>query len=116
MTTGGWSKPFAGTSREPPGRDARPILSVIILDSCPKALQGELKARLRLLFDSPDLVTARKLLNDVLADFSERAPRAMSCLECISKVQSLGYCCSSCNCHNGCYGIVYPFSLVATNV
>ena len=44
-----------------------------ILDSCPKALQGELKARLKLLFDAPDLVTARKLLNDVLADFSESA-------------------------------------------
>ncbi len=52
-----------------------------ILDSCPKALQGELKARLKLLFDAPDLVTARKLLNDVLADFSEKAPKAMSCLE-----------------------------------
>ena len=52
-----------------------------ILDSCPKALQVELKARLKLLFDAPDLVTARKLLNDVLADFSEKAPKAMSCLE-----------------------------------
>ena len=52
-----------------------------ILDSCPKALQGELKARLRLLFDAPDLVTARKLLNDVLADFAEKAPKAMRCLE-----------------------------------
>jgi transposase-like protein len=52
-----------------------------ILDSCPKALQGELKARLKLLFDAPDLVTARKLLDDILADFSEKAPKAMSCLE-----------------------------------
>ena len=52
-----------------------------ILDSCPKALQVELKARLKLLFDAPDLVTARKLLDDILADFSEKAPKAMSCLE-----------------------------------
>ena len=52
-----------------------------ILDSCPKALQGELKPKLKLLFDAPDLVTARKLLNDVLADFSEKAPKAMVCLE-----------------------------------
>ena len=52
-----------------------------ILDSCPKALQVELKARLQLLFDAPDLVTARKLLDDILADFSEKAPKAMSCLE-----------------------------------
>jgi putative transposase len=52
-----------------------------ILDSCPKALQGGLKARLKLLFDAPDMVTARKLLTDVLADFSEKAPKAMECLE-----------------------------------
>jgi putative transposase len=52
-----------------------------ILDSCPKALQGELKPKLKLLFDAPDLVTARKLLNDVLANFSEKAPKAMVCLE-----------------------------------
>ena len=52
-----------------------------VLDSCPKALQGELKARLKLLFYAPDMVTARKLLTDVLADFSEKAPRAMECLE-----------------------------------
>ena len=52
-----------------------------ILDSCPKALQGELKARLKLLFDAPDMITARKLLTGVLADFSEKAPKAMQCLE-----------------------------------
>ncbi len=52
-----------------------------VLDSCPKASQGELRARLKLLFDAPDMVTARKLLNDVLADFSEKTPRAMQCLE-----------------------------------
>ncbi len=52
-----------------------------ILDSCPKAIQSELKARLKLLFDAPDLVTARRLLDDVLADFSEKAPKAMECLE-----------------------------------
>jgi putative transposase len=44
-------------------------------------LQGGLKARLKLLFDAPDMVTARKLLTDVLADFSEKAPKAMECLE-----------------------------------
>jgi hypothetical protein len=42
-----------------------------ILDSCPKALQGGLKTRLKLPFDAPDMVTARKLLMDILTDFSE---------------------------------------------
>lgn len=51
------------------------------MDSCPKAIQSELKVRLKLLFDAPDLVTARRLLDDVLADFSEKAPKAMECLE-----------------------------------
>jgi len=52
-----------------------------VLDACPKALQGELAARLRLLFDAPDLVTARRLLNDILAEYADRAPRAMDRLE-----------------------------------
>jgi putative transposase len=44
-------------------------------------LQSGQKARLKLFFDAPDMVTARKLLADVLADFSEKAPRAMECPE-----------------------------------
>jgi transposase-like protein len=52
-----------------------------ILDSCPRSLQGELKPRLKLIFDAPDLGTARKLLVDVLEDFAKKAPKAMDCLE-----------------------------------
>ncbi|MGE5553230.1 MAG: IS256 family transposase [Betaproteobacteria bacterium] len=52
-----------------------------VLEACPKTLQGELHRRLRLVFDAPDLRTARRLLDDVLADFQERAPRAMERLE-----------------------------------
>ncbi|NMB40894.1 MAG: hypothetical protein GX996_03050 [Firmicutes bacterium] len=52
-----------------------------MLDNCPKRLQGELKPKLKLLFDAPDLVTAQKLLNSILADFSEKASKAMACLE-----------------------------------
>lgn len=52
-----------------------------VLEACPKALQGELHRRLRLVFDAPDLKTARRLLDDVLADYQERAPRAMERLE-----------------------------------
>lgn len=52
-----------------------------ILDNCPKSLQGELRPRLKLIFDAPDLGTARGLLADVLEHFTEKAPKAMECLE-----------------------------------
>jgi putative transposase len=52
-----------------------------VLDACPKAIQSELHARLRLIFDAPDLSTARQLLDAILADYESRAPKAMERLE-----------------------------------
>lgn len=52
-----------------------------VLDACPKSMQNELKARLRLLFDAPDQATARRLLNEILEEYAERAPKAMKRLE-----------------------------------
>jgi transposase-like protein len=52
-----------------------------ILDASPKAIQGELHAKLRLIFDAPDLGTARRLLDSTLAEYETRAPKAMEQLE-----------------------------------
>jgi transposase-like protein len=52
-----------------------------ILDACPKALQGEFHGKLRLIFEAPDMITARRLLEEVLQDYAERAPKAAKCLE-----------------------------------
>ena len=35
-----------------------------VLDACPKSLQKELHGRLRLIFDAPDMETARRLLRE----------------------------------------------------
>jgi len=52
-----------------------------ILDACPKSLQGELHRRLRLIFDAPDIETARRLLNETIEVFGVRAPKAVQRLE-----------------------------------
>jgi transposase-like protein len=52
-----------------------------VLDACPKALQGELHGRLRLIFDAPDMETARRLLNETIEAFGARAPKAVERLE-----------------------------------
>jgi transposase-like protein len=52
-----------------------------ILDSCPKSVQTELSARLRLLFEAPDMQTARLLLARILEDFASKAPKSTDCLE-----------------------------------
>ncbi|HAF71199.1 MAG: Transposase mutator type [Acetothermia bacterium 64_32] len=52
-----------------------------ILDACPKSLQRELHGRLRLIFDAPDLATARRLMDDVIRDYVQRAPKAIERLE-----------------------------------
>lgn len=52
-----------------------------ILDACPKALQGELHGRLRLIFDAPDMETARRLLDETMEAFGTRAPKAVERLE-----------------------------------
>lgn len=41
------------------------------------SLQGELHGRLRLIFDSPDMETARRLLNETIEVFSARAHKAV---------------------------------------
>ena len=56
-------------------------LAANILDACPKRFQGALKAKLRLMFDAPDIETARRLRDDILTEFADKAPRAMDILE-----------------------------------
>lgn len=36
---------------------------------------------MRLIFKAPDMATARRLLQEVLQDYAERAPKAVKCLE-----------------------------------
>lgn len=52
-----------------------------LLDACPKALQGELHGRLRIIFDAPDLETARRLKAEVVEQCAERAPKPSERLE-----------------------------------
>ncbi|MBE3519257.1 MAG: IS256 family transposase [Firmicutes bacterium] len=52
-----------------------------ILDACPKSLEKEFYQRLRLVFDAPDLETARRLKDDLLQTYAERAPKAVERLE-----------------------------------
>ena len=52
-----------------------------VLDGCPKALQGEMRSKLRLLLTAPDWQSARLILNQVIEEFSERAPKAIATLE-----------------------------------
>lgn len=52
-----------------------------ILEACPKSLQRKLHARLRHIFDAPDLDTARRLLERVVQEFEAVAPKAVERLE-----------------------------------
>lgn len=52
-----------------------------ILDACPKSLEKEFYQHLRLVFDAPDLETARRLKDDLLRTYAERAPKAVERLE-----------------------------------
>jgi len=52
-----------------------------ILDACPKDLQTSLHDQLRALFTAPDMATARKLLDGLLAAYANKAPQAMKRLE-----------------------------------
>lgn len=56
-------------------------LSANISDAAPKAVQDELHARVRAIFDAPDLDTARTLLAKVVADYQDHAPAAVATLE-----------------------------------
>jgi putative transposase len=52
-----------------------------ILDACPKRHQAALKSQLRLMFNAPDMKTARNLLDDIVEEYAQKAPRAVVCLE-----------------------------------
>ena len=52
-----------------------------ILDACPKRYHNALKAKLRLMFNAPDIKTARNILDDIVDEYAEKAPRAIACLE-----------------------------------
>lgn len=52
-----------------------------ITDATPKALRTELKARLRAVLEAPDMAMARMLRDKVVAEFADKAPRAMKVLE-----------------------------------
>ena len=56
-------------------------LSANIADATPKALQEELHARLRPIFDAPDEATARTLLASFVHDYQTSAPAAGATLE-----------------------------------
>jgi transposase-like protein len=56
-------------------------LSANISSAAPKAVQEELHARVKAIFDAPDLPTARTLLAQVVADFERVAPTAIATLE-----------------------------------
>ena len=56
-------------------------LSANIADATPKALQEEIHARLRAIFDAPDEATARTLLARFVQDYQSKAPAAVATLE-----------------------------------
>jgi transposase-like protein len=56
-------------------------LSANISSAAPKAVQEELHARVRAIFEAPDLDTARTLLAKATADYAQLAPSAIAPLE-----------------------------------
>ncbi len=52
-----------------------------VLDAAPKALHDELHARIRAIFEAPDLETARTLLDKLVSEYAQRAPAAVATLE-----------------------------------
>lgn len=56
-------------------------LSANISSAAPAAVQEELHARVRAIFEAPDLETARTLLAKVVADYEHVAPTAVTTLE-----------------------------------
>jgi transposase-like protein len=52
-----------------------------VLDACPKRLRDELHAQLRVIWEAPDMETARQMLQRVIESFCGRAPRAVNVLE-----------------------------------
>ena len=52
-----------------------------VMEATPKAVRDDLHAQLRVLFEAPDLATARALLSQITDTFTERAPKAVAVLE-----------------------------------
>ena len=51
------------------------------MDASPKHLQAELYGKVRAILDAPDVATARLLMNKVVSDDGEKAPKAIQTLE-----------------------------------
>ena len=51
------------------------------MDATPKHLQAELYGKVRAILDAPDVATARLLMNKVVSDDGEKAPKAIQTLE-----------------------------------
>ncbi len=56
-------------------------LSANISSAAPKAVQEELHARVRAIFEAPNVETARTLLAKVVVDYAQQAPTAIATLE-----------------------------------
>jgi len=56
-------------------------LSASVSSAAAKAVQEELHARVRAIFEAPDLETARTLLAKVVADYEQQGPTAIATLE-----------------------------------
>ena len=80
-TTADWSTPSGSSSRARSWQRCQTHLSANIADATPKALQEEVHARLRAIFDAPDEATARTLLASFVADYQAKAPAAVATLE-----------------------------------
>ena len=52
-----------------------------VLDKAPKRLQPKLKELLKVMYDSPDLASARAICNRIITEFEGKTPKAMSVLE-----------------------------------
>lgn len=51
------------------------------MDATPKPLHDELYGKVRAILDAPDVETARLLMNQVVSNYSEKAPKAIQVLE-----------------------------------
>jgi len=52
-----------------------------VLDRTPKRLQPKMKELLRVMYDAPDLASARAICHRIIIEFEDKAPKAMSVLE-----------------------------------
>ena len=52
-----------------------------VLDRTPKRLQPKIKESLRLMYDSPEIESARTMCNRIITQFEDKAPKAITVLE-----------------------------------